>query len=369
MRVMYWQESFWPSIGGVQTLSARLLPALRELGWQLVVITRQDNVSLPERETFRGIPVCRLPFYQALQAKDPTGVGEMRRAVMDLKHEFRPDLVHISSLGPSMFFHLETCGRHVSPLLVTAHAYRYSQSLPPDSLLRRTLKAADWISCVSAALLGQMRQVFPDIAHRSSVLHNGLQPPGLTPTDLPFDTPVILGIGRLIHSKGFDIALEAFSTIRGRFPGARLILLGDGFVRNELKLQATKLGIDESVHFAGWIAPEQIYSWINAATMVIVPSRSEPFGMVALEAGVMGRPVVATKVGGLSEIIVHERTGLLVQNEDAASMAEAIAHLINHPEATVRMGKEARNRVTEKFSWERCVESYDLLYRRLMGRG
>lgn len=369
MRVMYWQEAFWPSIGGVQTLSAKLLPALCERGWQIVVVTRQDDPSLPARDTFQGVPIVRLPFYQALEAKDPAGIGKLLHAVVDLKREHRPNLVHISSLGPSIFFHLESVGRDAPPLLVTVHAYRYSQSPPPDSLLTRTLKAADWVTCVSTALLDEVGQVFPEAIPRSSVIYNGLQPPDLEPTPLPFEPPVILGLGRLVHSKGFDVAMEAFASTLDRFPNARLVLLGEGTARSALERQAMRLGMYESVRFVPRVAPDQVFSWINRATLVLVPSRSEPFGMVALEAGLMARPVVGSDVGGLAEILVHEETGILVPTEDSDSMAEAIVSLIDRPAAAVRMGCEARKRVTETFSLERCVESYDVLYRTLLARG
>jgi glycogen(starch) synthase len=293
----------------------------------------------------------------------------MRRAVIELKEAFKPDLVHISSLGPSMFFHLESTAGHASPLLVTAHAYRYAPSPPTDSLLKRTLNAADWVTSVSAALLDEIRCVFPEVTSRSSVIYNGIQQPSLEPTPLPFDPPVILGFGRLIHSKGFDVALDAFASVRDRFPSARFILAGDGQARTELEKQVTELGIDDAVSFIGWVAPDQVISWINTATMVVIPSRSEPFGLVALEAGLMARPVVATKVGGLAEIILHERTGILVPNEEAVSMAEGIAYLLDHPADAVRMGREARERVIQEFSMERCVDSYDRIYRKLIARG
>jgi len=79
----------------------------------------------------------------------------------------------------------------------------------------------------------------------------------------------------------------------------------------------------------------------------------------------MARPVVATRVSGLSEVVVHQNTGLLIEPEDARGLAEAIVSLLDQPEIAVRMGQAARRRVQELFSWEQCVSAYDALWRRL----
>ncbi|MCH7750295.1 MAG: glycosyltransferase family 4 protein, partial [Acidobacteria bacterium] len=97
----------------------------------------------------------------------------------------------------------------------------------------------------------------------------------------------------------------------------------------------------------------------------VVPSRDEAFGLVALEAALMASPVVATRVGGLPEIVVHNETGILVSNGDSEAMADAIEHLFTHPEAAAAMGRAARERVIAEFNWQDNVEAYDTLYRQM----
>ena len=82
----------------------------------------------------------------------------------------------------------------------------------------------------------------------------------------------------------------------------------------------------------------------------------------------MARPVVATRVGGLPEVIVNEETGLLVENEDSNALAEAVGFILDHPESAARMGQAARSRAQELFRWERYVNAYDALYQRLLAR-
>jgi len=161
------------------------------------------------------------------------------------------------------------------------------------------------------------------------------------------------------------LALSALPSVIKRFPQVRLVIAGDGPEHTSLKNQAIHLGLTDAVEFMGWVAPENVHALINTATLVVVPSRKEGFGLVAVEAAHMARPIVATRVGGLPEVVVHGQTGLLVEEGNAQALADAIIILLAHPEATVQMGQAARNHARERFSWDHCVDAYDKLYRQL----
>jgi glycosyltransferase involved in cell wall biosynthesis len=107
---------------------------------------------------------------------------------------------------------------------------------------------------------------------------------------------------------------------------------------------------------------------INDATMVLMPSRQDSFPLAALEAAGMARPVVATRVGGLPEIVLHQETGLLADPENSAGLADAICFLIDNPAAAIRMGTAGRKRVETVFSWQKHADAYDTLYRKLIGK-
>jgi glycogen(starch) synthase len=254
---------------------------------------------------------------------------------------------------------------HPSPLLVTLINEEQSEQVIGHGLWRRTLSEAAWVTGKATAVLIQARQLVPEITPRSSIIHNGLRVPPVLPEPLPFETPRLLCLGRLAVQKGFDQALTALALIVDRFPNIRLIIAGDGPERPALEQQVKDLGLSEVVAFTGWIAPNKVLALINTASIVIMPSRWEGHPSVALQAGIMARPVVATRVGGLQEIVVHQQTGLLVEKEDSAGLANAIAFLLEHPEMVTRMGQAARQRVQEVFSWEQCVNAYDMLYQRL----
>jgi glycogen(starch) synthase len=162
-------------------------------------------------------------------------------------------------------------------------------------------------------------------------------------------------------------ASPSFASLVDRFPQARLLIAGDGPARGDLERQAAQLSLSDAVEFTGWVNPEKVLEFINTATVIIVPSRwREPFGLVALQAAQMARPVVATRIGGLQEVVVHHQTGVLVEKEDSAALSEAIAFLLEHPDVAIRMGQTARNRAQKVFGWERMVDAYDALYQKLI---
>lgn len=155
-------------------------------------------------------------------------------------------------LSTSGLFHLETHQAHPALFLVTMH----QEILPTvacgrDTLLTKILCSAHRVTCVSAAVLSQVRQLVPEIIPHSSIIHNGLDALPLLPAPLPIDPPRLLCLGRLVPQKGFDLALTASAALVDRFPNMRLIIAGDGPARPELEQQAAELGLTHRVDFRG----------------------------------------------------------------------------------------------------------------------
>jgi len=368
MKILYWTPFFLPDIGGIEVLAAKALPKLQQRNYDLVVVTSHGRYDLADETQYNGIPIYRFHTRSALGKGNLGQLIRIRQKVAKLKQSFKPDLVHINFSDPSVYFHLSTANAYPAPTLVTLHTnfarYNYKGGL--DTLVGQILHMADWVTAVSAAILSDAEPFIPEIRERSSVIYNGLDPPDLLPEPLPSEAPRILCLGRLVDEKGFDLAITALASLLDRFPQARLTIAGDGPNRSDLEQQATALGLAEAVEFKGWIAPEKVPELMNKATVVVMPSRSEGFPMVALEAAQMARPIVATPVGGLSESVVHQQTGLLVEPEDSLALAEAIAFLLNHPDIARQMGQAGRSQALDIFSMERFVDAYDALYRKLI---
>jgi glycosyltransferase involved in cell wall biosynthesis len=163
-----------------------------------------------------------------------------------------------------------------------------------------------------------------------------------------------------------DIALSAFARVRSAFPGARLVIGGDGPERERLRRRSDDLGIGDAVVFPGRVAPAEVLELLDAASLVLVPSRAETFGLVAIEAALMQRPVVASRVGGLREVVADGLTGLLVPADDAGAMAEAAVALLGDEARCRRLGMAARARAQVLFSHDRYIDGYVEQYGRLV---
>jgi glycogen(starch) synthase len=358
-------ERFWPCVGGIETLTARLVPALRDRGHDITVVTSLEGRDLPASEHYRGVPIHRVPFRTALTTGGIDRFRDTKREVARLKEMVHPDLIHINAMGPSIVFHVETRSALAAPVVFTLHSRLPAGVDPHGTALGKLVGAAAWVTAVSSATLAAARAAIPAIAPRSSVIYNGVVTPAIAPSPLRFDPPRLLCLGRLVPEKGFDIALRTLAALIPRWSGARLLVAGDGPARADLEQYAADLGLGDAVEFTGWVAPHEVATLVNTATVVLMPSRREGLPLVALEAASMARPVVGTRVGGLPEVILHGETGLLVGADDAAAFATAVGDLLADPQRAIHMGQAARTRVAEVFGWERCVEAYDALYRRL----
>jgi glycogen(starch) synthase len=366
MRVLVWSEGYWPTIGGLEILLSQLNHALRQRGHTLAVIAGQWRPDLLEYEVQDNIPIYRLPFRLQIYQRNLRQQKVTSERVKEIVRQFQPDLhhIHISSSDPTLFFFLRTQPDLFPPALLTLHTW----ALPPrtaNSLIGQGLQRADWVTAVSRAVLAEAHSLSPGLESRSSVIHNGLPWPGLEPTPVTFDPPRLLCLGRLVPEKGFDLALSAFAQMRQKFPLAQLVVAGDGEARPALEALAHDLKLGDSIQFLGWVAPAAVPDLINSVTMVIMPSRwAEPFGLVALQTAQMARPIVATRVGGLPEIVTDSITGRLVP-PDSTALAEAVIDLLAAPDQATAMGQAARHRARQEFSMEKCVESYEALYQHL----
>lgn len=363
MKVLMATERFLPELGGVEVFTARLAAALIERGHEVALVTSRSGLTECEEDCLGAMPVYRLPFEASLRERDYAGVIALRRRLAALKEILRPDVVHLNTSGASLLFHLLTRRTASAPIVLTVHWLPNLQSVAV--VCGQALAAADWVVGVTRGCLDEALALNPDIASRSSVVYNSLPPVALSPTPLTFDPPRLLCLGRLEAQKGFDVALRALATVRRQLPTARLTIAGDGAQRSALEALAIELRLAAAVRFIGWVAPDDVPQLINEHTLVVMPSRYEPFGLVALQAAQMCRPLVASRIAGLSEVIRDGDTGVLCDANDPDAFAAAIVALIRQPATAVRMGEQSRQHVQTAFRWDAQVSAYEALFRRV----
>jgi glycosyltransferase involved in cell wall biosynthesis len=207
--------------------------------------------------------------------------------------------------------------------------------------------------------------MLPEIRGRDSVIPNGLPVPRVAHKSLPRDPHVLLVASRLVEQKGIGTALSAFAQVCRRRSDVRLVIAGDGPLRGDLVTMSERLDIEDKVDFIGWVDPGSVPDLINKATAVLIPSEHESFGLSALEAMRMARPVVASCVDGLPEIVEHGVTGLLFNPGDSAEMAENIEGLLGNPDLAESMGQAGRERALRAYSSATMGDRFAALYERL----
>lgn len=366
MRIIYWTEQYWPSIGGLEVLGTRYCTALKQRGYDVHVITSHGNNPLPDEDEHLGVPIHRFPFYQALVKRDIELLLTTRMRLNKLWNDLNPDLVHMGVIAPSTFFLLQKMQGATTPLVINMQLGALtSQQGEHDSIMEKAIEAATWVTTVSKSILDETRDRVPAKADQCSVIYNALEPPELEPEPIDTDNPTLLCLGRLMPVKGFDIAMRALPKVLERHPNARVIVAGDGAERQNLEQIVNELGLQKAVEFLGWVQPDDVPALLNRATIGVFPSRDEPFGLVALEAGLMKRPVVATRVGGLPEVVDDGVTGLLVPPEDTDALAGAINEMLNAPARMIKMGEAGKQKAARDFSWDRYMQEYEDLYRQL----
>ena len=192
--------------------------------------------------------------------------------------------------------------------------------------------------------------------------------PTLSPArlGLPAGGPLIAFVGRLTDQKGVEDLIRASPVIRAAHAGARVIVAGDGPLRAQLEAMAGRIAPETVVFMGGLLDPLPAF---QVADVVVVPSRFEPLGIVAAEALALGKPVVASRIGGLTDIVAHEDTGLLISPGQPRELADAVCRMLDQPEAAREMAARGRRAVQARFSEETVLPRYRDLYRQLVKDG
>jgi glycogen(starch) synthase len=293
---------------------------------------------------------------------------ELTTRLSALRSRLAPDHVHVHFNGPAAWLELLSRTSATRPTL-TVHTPTCELRLPV-ALRRRILSSAGWIAAVSQPHREDIAHFAPEIAGRLTTLLYGVpippapaqKPHGDSRVPRPFR---FAGIGRLVESKGFQIALDAFARVLQFAPdSSRLVIAGDGPELANLQARAKDLGeAARHITFSGWIPPDQVHDWMQESDALIVPSTwQEPFGLVAVQAALAARPVIASRVGGLAGIVQHGHTGWLVPHSDSAALADRMLDCISSPETARTLGVHARPHAIERYSIERCRADYERLY-------
>jgi glycosyltransferase involved in cell wall biosynthesis len=348
-------------VGGAEVLSAALADKMRQMDTEATIVFVEKPHPLVGRLEALDLPYTSLGF----------GRGR------DILQHPRRFATEVARVGPDGAL-LVTCGYMGGALRAGGYRGTIVAVEHGDVLYEQRRQPLRWLTRVTGAWADDAHVAVSDFILRCLIqephvrgarrIYNGIDPNQYASDGVPTDRPpngdcVIAFAGRLVHGKGADYLMEAMAKLplSTLFP-VKLLIAGEGPERPRLEALARLLGLDRQVEFLG--LKHDMPSFWRRCDIAVVPSAEfvESCPMTPLEAMASGKPVVATRNGGLPELVVDGKTGSLVPPSDAAALAKAVAHYVDDEKLRGEHGAAGRTCVADKFHIDRCAQEYLSLF-------
>jgi len=389
MRIAYLTQSYPPMVSGAAISAKQIAETMAQQGHKVLVLAASD------REYAYNVYSENITVMRLRSVNNPLRVGQRllpnpRCKVMMALEQFKPDAVHVHEPFQMGIFGLGYAKHARIPLVVTVHQLPwFVASYFPESFrpfIEKTLWLYARISLKRYAAVISPTQTIATIIEQKiglkpNVISYGLDtqrfhPPFGTESstgkgqhlanvtrkrlDLPLNTPLILHAGRLDKDKNVDNVIRAVAPAI-RESKAHLLIVGDGCLKKRLIHLCMELDIDQRVHFAGYVSPQDMPEIYRAADIFITASEVETQGIVLLEAAASGLPIVAVDATCISEVVHDQVNGILVRPGDIGYFSEAVLTLINHPKRSSKMGLNGRILI-KKYNTQNTWSQHETLY-------
>lgn len=371
MKILIINSEYPPVGGGAGNASAHIARLLAAMGNEVLVLTSQYG-SLPREERCDGLQILRGPTRRKYADRSSAWeqvlfmAGAAIRS-LGLLRRFKPDIT-------LAFFGLPSGA--VAWLLKAVAGIPYVVSLrggdvpgfrPYDFWLYHKI-AVPWLHLIwhgAAAVVANSQGLYNlarafDSSVPIAIIPNGVDPQEFQDGQREWSPPQVLSVGRVVYQKGYDVAMRALAGLK-ELPWEWKIV-GDGPFLRMLQGMVDQYSLDGRVHFPGWEPAEGVKAEYARANLFLHPSRHEGMPNAVLEAMASGLPVIATRIAGNEELVLHEQTGLLVPVDDAESLRESLRQLLGDGSRRSEMGHAARLRVEQSFGWRRVAQQYQGIF-------
>jgi glycogen(starch) synthase len=382
VRILMLSWEFPPrSVGGLAQHVYDLATALVQAGEEVHLITCAADKA-PAREVVNGIQVYRVNPYNLSAPGFPTWVMQFNLSMVEYGISLVNSLPGLDLVHAHDWL-VAYAGRALKhaykvPLIATIHATEYGRNQGLHSELQRYISDVEWwlvfeawrVIVCSHYMEKELQKVFQAPLDKLRVVPNGVdlkryQQPGHELSRSAFAAPdekIVLFVGRLVQEKGVHLLVDAVPKILHYFSSVKVIIAGRGPAENFLRNRALELGIANRIYFTGYIDDRTRDFLYREADVAVFPSLYEPFGMVALEAMAAMTPVVAADVGGLSEIVIHEKNGLKFYAGNPGSLADNVLRLLHEPNLAARLAATAKQEIARLYAWQEIARQTQRVY-------
>lgn len=284
--------------------------------------------------------------------------------------KINPDILHIHQLSPSYPLDFAFLGFKPTIISIWGSDILKSYHDAPLAIKQKivfALQKADLVTATSKFLAEETKKLVPD--KRIKIVPFGIDLKEFDPKKFPAKRDKIIKIGFLKHLKKIyspEYLIKSFKLVLKEYPNTNLLIAGEGSQKEFLKELVEKLGLKTKVIFSGGILYSEVPKFLSQIDIFVMPSLMEAFGVAALEASAMEIPVVASRIGGVPEVVKDGKTGFLVEPKNVDELAKAIAKLIENPSLREKLGQEGRKFVKENYNWSKNAQQMEKLYKRII---
>jgi glycosyltransferase involved in cell wall biosynthesis len=370
MRLLLINSEYPPIGGGASNATAHIAQRLADMGHETLVVTSRFD-GLPHEEKLGNLTIYRIPSMRRKQ--DRSGALEQLIFlftasfwVSSLVSRLRPHATLAFFGVPSgMIAYLLKKVFNI-PYVVSLRGgdvpgfrpydfRKYHKVLAP--ILQVVWRNASSVVANSKGLRDLARAF--DSRFDIPIIPNGVDLALYSSTEREWAPPLILSVGRLVYQKGFDLGIRALARLKHL--DWQWCIAGDGPELDALKSLAREQGISDRVTFLGWQSREELIQCYKQSNLFLFPSRHEGMPNAVLEAMASGLPIIASRISGNEELVLHERTGLLVETENLDALTSALREFIQDRARRQKMGAASRQRVDEFYGWENTAKQYAAL--------
>ena len=370
-------------VGGIARVVHDLSKRLIKDGHEVTVVTYRDNADVPEYENDKGVNVYRVDNYMIHPNNFIDWIMQLNfnmlsKATEIINKEGGFDVIDAHDWLVT-YAAKSLKNAYDIPIVATIHATEAGRNSGIHDETQRYINDTEWLLTYEATevivnsnyMKNEIQRLFGLPFDKINVIPNGINLSNFTGIERDYDfrrqyamdnEKIILYVGRLVYEKGVQHLIAAMPKILSNYNDAKLIIAGRGGMMDELRAEASNLGLNDKIYFTGYLNSKQVQKMYKCADVAVFPSTYEPFGIVALEAMLAGVPTVVSDVGGLDEIVTHGVDGMKSYAGNANSIADSVTALLYDHQLATNVSKKAKQKVKDQFNWEKIAQDTHFTY-------